>query len=56
MTLSADLIHRPFRLMKIGGIDSVTGLFGTDAIADELNEILVGATTTQKGAGVPFHR
>ena len=51
---AANLVHGAFRLMEIGGVDAVAWFFGADAVAEELDEVFVGAAAAQERAGVPL--
>src|SRR5207244_2412796 len=52
--LASNFIHRAGRPDKVSRVDAVAWLFGADAVAEQLGEVLVGAAAAEEGAGVPF--
>ena len=53
--LAADLIHGALGTDELLRINAVAGLFGGDAVADELNQFRVAAAAAHQGSGIPLH-
>src|SRR5207248_10922188 len=53
--LTSDLVHRASWTMEIGRVDAVARLFGGDAVADELSQIVIATAAAEHRASVPFH-
>src|SRR5688572_10166550 len=51
---SPNLIHRPLRPHEVGRVDAVAGLFGADAVADQLGQFVIGAVAAEQRPRIPL--